>query len=153
MKMDFLTKLEALKKNKPDLYAELTSNSANVSNSKSVKHESKLSVPASTPIQISLKEAKRILKENRPPRKPISDEQRARMIANLQRGRETLRKRRESLKSPAPNTEVQVKSKQARQVKPAPSVDPDYEEFLNIKRQQEALSRMQKQRQSKYSAL
>lgn len=151
--MDFVTKLEALKKNRPDVYSELMSEK--VENSKTVKHGQKFEATPTAPVQISLKEAKKIIKANRPPRKPISDEQRARMIANLERGRETLRKRRESASLPIKaNTAFQVKEKQQRQVLPAPSKDPDYEKFLELKRQQTALQSLQQKRnQSKYGAL
>lgn len=151
--MDFVTKLEALKKNRPDVYSELMNDS--VSNSKTVKHGQKFEATPAAPVQISLKEAKKIIKANRPPRKPVSEEQRARMIANLQKGRETLRKRRESAGLPVkPSTAFQVKEKQSRQVNPAPSVDPDYEKFLSLKKQQAALQSLQQKRnQSKYGAL
>lgn len=156
--MDFLTKIEALKKNKPELYAELLGEPTQ--KKKTVKHGEKFETVPQVPVQISLKEAKRIIKANRPPRKPVSEEQKARMIANLQKGRETLAKRRAMLKGSAPtSTQFTVKEKQVRQVKPIAekpeSRDSElYEEFLNLKRQQASLKSLQQKRsQSKYGAL
>jgi hypothetical protein len=151
--MDALTKMKALLKSNPDLLESLKndhSENAPVKNSKVPKHGQAIALQSTSPVQISLKEAKRIMKENRKPRKPVSEEQKARMIANLAKGRETLKRRRESLKQDInPTTTFQIKPKQSRDIKPSdkPQVsnlskdeDADYAEYLNLKKKQAALA-------------
>lgn len=150
--MDLALKLEALKKNKPDVYADLIGEPTK--KEKTVRHGSQFEASPQTPVSISLKEAKKIVKANRPPRKPVSDEQKARMIANLQKGRETLRKRREALKKSSPSGIVfQVKEKQNRSVANAPSYT-EADQVNDLKRQLAALKSLQQKRtSSKYGAL
>jgi hypothetical protein len=148
--MDAITKIKALLKMNPELLSSLNQESTvaaqPVKNSKVPKHGQEIALQTSTPVQISLKEAKRIMKENRKPRKPISEEQKARMIANLAKGRETLKRRRESLKQPQQSeTTFQIKPKQVRDQTSKKSntvttEDADYAEYLNLKKKQAALA-------------
>jgi len=148
--MDAITKIKALLKMNPELLTSLkeetTVPAQTVKNSKVPKHGQEIALQSSTPVQISLKEAKRIMKEHRKPRKPVSEEQKARMIANLAKGRETLKRRRESLKEPSqPNTTFQIKPKQVRDQTPkkndaSVAEDSDYAEYLNLKKKQAALA-------------
>lgn len=154
--MDELTKIKALLKNKPELLNELHTSEAPKKVSKTVNHGDTLAVAPSVPINISLKEAKRIVKASRAPRKPISDEQKKRMLENLAKGRETIKRKREALigQQPSPqNVTLQIKPKQQKSIvapkavpQPTPQVDEEYEEWKSLKRKQAALEQMAAQK-------
>ena len=140
---------------KPELFTQLLSENANVnpkpSKKRAISHGETLELNTPMPVNISLKEAKRIVKANRAPRKPMSEEQRARALANLAKGRETIKKRKEQLVS-GNKIMLQVKEKQVKTHKPisAPvaneEIDPDYEEWKNLKRKHAALQEIKQQK-------
>jgi hypothetical protein len=169
--MDNQTKIESLLKSKPELLEGfskyLESEKKKVRHSNTVQHGKTLQVVPAEPITVSLKEAKRIMKANKPPRKPVSEEQRKRMIENLAKGRETIRKRREANNQQVPassGVQIQVKAKSIKssapkvqnkiqEEMPALEVDPDFEEFKMLKRKQAALQALQSAKQPKKSKL
>lgn len=153
--MDEVTKLKSLMQSKPELFKQLLSENETPKPKKqrSVSHGQLLEVTPNIPVNISLKEAKRIVKANRPPRKPLTEEQKKRALANLAKGRETIRKRRaELLKQTPASVQLQVKSKQTKTVIPQKAAqlpedneDEDFIEWKNLKRKAAALQEVKQE--------
>jgi hypothetical protein len=162
--MDTLNKLKELYQSNPELF-KMDEPKAPAVKSKKQKAEpgNTIEIPESMlpnkeePIPISIAQARKLLKQTRKPR-VLSEEAKAKMLANLQKGRETLKRKKEETsqatktyveeqkKAVLPSVPVKkyvIKERQSKKAKKEEGEDLEYE----VQKNEQLLKRIQEMQQ------